>query len=123
MYVYSWGLLIPTGFVQFCQHYAGSWYAIHPICTEGGEQSADLDIWQQARKQLKSADAKMLYIFFSSIVLLLPGGHELAVTLCYVQGGWATLGVLGLLWGCTNYTGKVRTPCSSMTTTITNDLH
>ena len=24
----------------------------------------------------------------------------------FVQGGWASLGVLGLLWACTNYTGK-----------------
>jgi hypothetical protein len=45
------------------------------------------------------------------------------MTLCYVQGGWATLGVLGLLWGCTNYTGKVKTSFSSIITTITNDLH
>ena len=66
----------------------------------------------------------MLYFFltFPSIVLLLPG-FRLAVTLCYVQGGWATLGVLGLLWGCTNYTGKVRTLFSSMIITISNDLH
>ncbi len=123
LYVYSWGLLIPTGFVQFCQHYAGSWYAVHPICTEGGEQSADLDTWQQASKRSIRVDAKMLYLFLSSIVLLLPGGHELAVTLCYVQGGWATLGVLGLLWGCTNYTGKVSNSFSSITITITNNLH
>ena len=29
------------------------------------------------------------------------------ICLWLLQGGWATLGVLGLLWGCTNYTGKV----------------
>ncbi len=68
LYVYSWGLLIPTGFIQFCQHYAGSWNAVHPICTEGGEQIADLDLWQQASKQANNhfiVDAKMLYLFLS----------------------------------------------------------
>ncbi len=120
--VCSWGLLIPTGFIQFCQYYAGSWYAVHPICTEGGEQSANLDTWQQSSRSIR-VDAKMLYLFLSSIVLLLQGGHRLAMTLCYVQGGWATLGVLGLLWGCTNYTGKVRNSFSSIITTIINDIH
>jgi len=78
---------------------------------------------KQASKRSTRVDAKMLYLFLSSIMLLLPGGHRLAMTLCYVQGGWATLGVLGLLWGCTNYTGKVKTSFSSIITTITNDLH
>ena len=82
-----------------------------------------VQIWTLGSKQtVNCVDAKMLYLFLFSIVLLLPGGHRLAVTLCYVQGGWATLGVLGLLWGCTNYTGKVRNSFSSIITTITNQL-
>jgi len=74
-------------------------------------------------KQSISADPQMLYSFLSSIVLLTPVCHILAMMLSYVQGGWATLGVLGLLWGCTNYTGKVRKSFSSMITTMCNDFH
>ena len=74
---------LQSGVVQFSEHTDGRGSAQHPLRAEGGEQAASL----------QSTHSLLL-------CRLTPFLHVL------VQGGWASLGVLGLLWACTNYTGK-----------------
>ncbi|DBA74354.1 TPA: hypothetical protein ACH3X1_011127 [Trebouxia sp. C0004] len=50
---------------------------------------------------------------FNSVNIMLGVGM-LSIPYALKEGGWATLGVLGLLWGCTNYTGKVLVKCQEV---------
>lgn len=50
---------------------------------------------------------------FNSVNIMLGVGM-LSIPYALKEGGWATLGVLGLLWVCTNYTGKVLVKCQEV---------
>lgn len=85
---YRWFVLL-TSLVQLGQYHAWCWHAVYSICFKRGE--------------LKQSFLAVLASFQQTSL-------RLCMRLTYVhasQGGWATLGVLGLLWICTNYTGKV----------------
>lgn len=50
---------------------------------------------------------------FNSVNIMLGVGM-LSIPYALKEGGWATIGVLGLLWICTNYTGKILVKCQEV---------
>ncbi|GMH43182.1 hypothetical protein BSKO_11104 [Bryopsis sp. KO-2023] len=73
-----------------------------PLPTSNDEHEGDDDEGSSTQEALFNA------------VNILMGVGLLSIPYSLNEGGWASLGVLGVIWGCTNYTGKILIKCQEV---------